>query len=56
MPRYSLGRLLQLIGLLVLPFGIASELVGKVSLGESLMIAGVGMGVFYLGFIIQSRG
>ncbi len=55
MTRYRMGRILQFIGLLILPFGIASELVGKVGLGQSLLIAAVGAGVFYAGFLVQNR-
>jgi hypothetical protein len=53
--RYRLGRLLQFLGLLILPFAIASELVGRVGLGQSLLIAGGGAFVFYVGFLIQHR-
>ena len=53
--RYRLGRLLQFFGLLILPFGIASELVGRVGLGQSLLIAGAGTLVFYVGYLIQHR-
>jgi len=53
--RYRLGRLLQFVGLLILPFGIASELVGRVGLGQSLLIAGAGALVFYIGFVVQHR-
>jgi len=56
MQRYRLGRSLQFLGLLILPFGIASELVGKVGLGQSLLIAALGAGVFYVGFLVQHRG
>jgi len=55
MGRYRLGRFLQVLGMLILPFGIASELVGRVGLGQSLLIAGAGMVVFYAGFVIQNR-
>jgi len=55
MSRYRIGRALQFVGLLILPFGIASELVGKVGLGQSLLIAGAGALVFYVGFVIQHR-
>ncbi len=51
--RYRLGRGLQVIGLLILPFGIASELVGKVGLGQSLLVAGGGALLFYVGYVIQ---
>jgi hypothetical protein len=53
--RYRIGRLLQFVGLLILPFGIASELVGRVGLGQSLLIGGGGALVFYAGYVIQNR-
>jgi hypothetical protein len=53
--RYRLGRLLQFVGLLILPFGIASELVGRVGLGQSLLIAASGALLFYVGFLVQHR-
>ena len=52
---YRIGRLLQFVGLLILPFGIASELVGKVGLGQSLLIAGGGALIFYFGYVIQNK-
>jgi len=55
MTRQRLGRALQFVGLLILPFGIASELVGKVGLGQSLGIAAGGALVFYVGFLLQHR-
>lgn len=51
--RYKFGRLLQAIGLCILPFGIASELMEKVGLGQSLLIAAGGALVFYVGYLIQ---
>jgi hypothetical protein len=54
--RYRAGRLLQFLGLLILPFGIASELMGRVGLGQSLLIAGGGALAFYVGFVIQHGG
>jgi hypothetical protein len=53
--RYRVGRLLQVVGMIVLPFGIASELVGRVGLGQSLLIAAAGTLVFYVGYVIQHR-
>ena len=53
--RYRIGRLLQLLGLLILPFAIASELMDKVGLGQSLLIAGGGAAVFYVGVQLQHR-
>jgi hypothetical protein len=53
--RYRIGRLLQFLGLLILPFAIASELMEKVGLGQSLLIAAFGALVFYVGVQIQHR-
>ena len=53
MIRYRIGRALQVLGLLVLPFAIVSELLEKVGLGQSLLIAGAGAGLFYIGVAIQ---
>jgi hypothetical protein len=40
---------------LILPFAIASELVGRVGLGQSMLIAAAGAGIFYVGFVMQHR-
>jgi len=53
--RYRIGRSLQFFGLLILPFAIASELVGEVGLGQSMLIAAAGAAVFYAGFVVQNR-
>lgn len=53
--RYRIGRLLQLLGLLILPFAIASELMEKVGLGQSLLIAAAGAVLFYVGVRLQHR-
>lgn len=55
MTRRRLGRFLQVLGMLILPFGIASELMGRVGLGQSLLIAVAGMVVFYAGYVIQNQ-
>jgi hypothetical protein len=55
MYRHRIGRLLQVVGMIILPFGIASELVGKVGLGQSLLIAAGGTLVFYIGYVVQNR-
>jgi hypothetical protein len=55
MSRYRIGRLLQVLGMIILPFGIASELVGKVGLGLSLLIAAGGTLLFYVGYVIQNQ-
>ncbi len=55
MSRYTLGRTLQLIGLMILPFGIASELMNAVGLGKSMLISAGGCLVFYIGYLMQPR-
>ncbi len=54
--RYRIGRLLQLVGLLILPFAIASEQMEKVHLGQSLLIAAGGAALFYIGVQLQRGG
>ena len=51
--HYAFARSLQLLGMLVLPLGIAAEVFGQVTLGQSMLIALAGAGVFYLGFRLQ---
>lgn len=53
--RYAFGRSIQLLGLLIMPLGIAAEVFGQVSLGQSLLIAGVGMLIFYVGKRVQPQ-
>ncbi len=53
--RQRFGRVLQFVGLLILPFGIASELMNKVGLGQSMLISAGGALVFYIGYILQNR-
>ena len=55
MSRYRIGRSLQLLGLLILPFAIASELVGRFGLGQSMLVAAAGVALFYAGFVVQNR-
>jgi hypothetical protein len=57
---YRIGRLLQLIGLLLLPVGIAGNLVPdpdrQISLKTSLLISAAGVTVFYIGWRLQEAG
>jgi hypothetical protein len=50
---YRIGRLLQLCGMFILPQAIVLELLGQVSLGQSLLIAVLGIGVFLVGIGVQ---
>jgi hypothetical protein len=49
MSKYRLGRILQVIGMIVLPVAIASELAKRVTLGQSMVIATSGAALFLLG-------
>lgn len=55
---YKLGRLLQLLGMILPPIAIAGNLVPgePLSLGNVLKLAGAGVVVFTLGWLIQQRG
>jgi len=55
MSRHTLARGLQFLGLLILPFGIASELTDHVGLGQSLLVAAGGGLIFYVGYVLQHR-
>lgn len=52
---YALGRALQVAGLTVPPLAIAAQLADRVGLGVSLLIAGVGILIFYVGYVVQAR-
>jgi hypothetical protein len=53
---YRIGRFLQVCGMLILPQAIVLELLGRVSLGQSLLIAAGGTGVFMVGVGLQRSG
>jgi low affinity Fe/Cu permease len=56
--RYKLGRLLQLVGLILLPVAMAGNLAPDtpVSLWRMLVLTGVGVALFMLGRLIQNTG
>ena len=41
--------------MLIPPFAIASELMDKMTLGQSMLVAALGMGVFYVGYVMQHK-
>ncbi len=53
--RYVFARFLQLLGLILLPVGIAGNVVRPEVIGvkESLYITAAGIGVFFLGWMLQ---
>jgi hypothetical protein len=51
---YTLGRLLQLVGLVLLPLAIAGNLANEqLNLKQSLGLSAVGIGVFSVGWLLQ---
>lgn len=55
---YKLGRLLQIVGLFLLPLAIAGNLSPEkqMGLGSSLTLTGIGVVVFGAGYLIQQAG
>ena len=53
--RHRIARSIQFLGLIILPFGIASELMDKVGLGQSMLISAGGALLFYIGYVLQNR-
>lgn len=50
---YKLGRFLQFLGLLILPIAMAGNVADRVALWPMLTFSAAGMGVFYLGYLLQ---
>ncbi len=55
MNRYAFARSLQLLGLIVAPLGIAAELNDQITLGESLLVGIIGVGIFMIGHSMQPK-
>lgn len=55
MSKNPYARSLQLLGLIIAPSGIMLELNDKVSLGQSLVIATIGIVIFYAGYSLQPK-
>jgi hypothetical protein len=55
---YKLGRTLQMAGMLILPVGMVGNIVrpAQISVQESLVVAGAGVAVFMLGWLLQQAG
>jgi hypothetical protein len=50
---FKIARFLQLAGLIIVPVAIAGNVVQKLDLREFLTLAGVGMAVFVMGWLLQ---
>jgi hypothetical protein len=54
---YKLGRFLQFVGLfVVLPVAMAGQMMDRISVKDMLLLAGAGVGVFYVGWLLQQAG
>ena len=55
---YRLGRTLQVIGMVILPVGMAGNVVmpEKITVQDSLVWAGLGVVVFAAGWLLQGFG
>lgn len=53
---YKLGRMFQLLGLVILPVAIAGEIGGHMKLGPSLGLSAAGVTVFFIGWLLQQTG
>ena len=53
---YNLCRFLQLVGLLILPAAIAGTETGNFGTKTELILLGVGVAVFFLGWRLQPAG
>jgi hypothetical protein len=53
---YKLGRFLQLLGMLILPAAIAGFETGHFGTKGELILLGIGVLVFFLGWRIQEAG
>ncbi len=50
---YSLARLLQIVGLVLLPIALAGNAADRLTLKDMLLVAGTGMVVFFAGVQLQ---
>jgi len=55
---YKLGRILQVAGMIILPIGMVGNIVRpeQISVQESLMVAGVAIAIFGVGWLLQQWG
>ena len=53
---YKIGRFLQLAGMIILPVAAAGQALERMNLRDFLLVAGVGVGVFLLGWLLQEMG
>lgn len=50
---YKIARALQLLGLVIAPIGVMGNVAERLSLRDSLLVAGAGVLVFFVGWLLQ---
>ncbi len=50
---YKLSRLLQFLGLVILPVAISGNVAEQLDLKQSLMLSAAGVLVFFVGWLLQ---
>ena len=53
---YKLGRILQVVGMLLLPLAIAGTETGHFGTKDELILLGIGVLIFVIGWRIQEAG
>jgi hypothetical protein len=53
---YKVGRVLQFAGLILLPVAVAGGVANRLDEKQELLIAGIGIAVFFLGWLVQQAG
>ena len=50
---YTLARLMQVAGLILLPVAMAGQVEGSLDVRQMLMVAGIGVATFIVGWLLQ---
>jgi hypothetical protein len=53
---YRLGRVMQFVGLVILPIAISGNVAERLDLRESLSLSAVGVLIFIAGWLLQQFG
>jgi hypothetical protein len=53
---YKLGRFFQVVGMILLPVGIAGNASDRISFKSFLIVSGIGIVVFIVGWLLQEAG
>ena len=53
---YKLGRFFQVVAMIILPAAIAGQMMGRLNTKGELILLGVGVLVFYIGWRLQEAG